>query len=159
MRRSLLLILVAALLGAGLLAGCGGDGGDDGASKTEEFDEAFKPINSEFLDAGQETQTAIQTADGKTNQALATQFAALSQRVASLRGRLVALDAPEEYAADVDRLAKSMQVIVDDLRKISEAATAGEAQTAKEQVQALLRHSVEVRTARRALARKTGAQQ
>jgi hypothetical protein len=155
-------MLLVALLSLGLLAGCGDDddgGGDNGAATTEEFDKAYEPINDEFVDLGEDVQQTIQTAEGQTNQALATKFDALAKQVFELRARLVALEAPEEYKADVDRLAASMQVVGGDLSEISRAAEKGQAAEAKTQVQELVRHSVETRTARRALARKTGAQE
>ena len=162
MRRPAVLMLLVALLSLGLLAGCGDDddgGGDNGAATTEEFDKAYEPINDEFVDLGEDVQQTIQTAEGQTNQALATKFDALAKQVFELRARLVALEAPEEYKADVDRLAASMQVVGGDLSEISRAAEKGQAAEAKTQVQELVRHSVETRTARRALARKTGAQE
>ena len=152
------LLLVTALLALGLLAGCGGDG-DDGPSTKEKFDEAYAPINDEFVDLGEEVQRTIQTAEGQTNQALATKFDELADKLLALRTRLTELEAPEEYKADADRLAASMQVVGGDLSEISQAAEKGEAEEAKTQVQELIRHSVETRTARRALARKTGAKE
>jgi hypothetical protein len=158
--RSLALLLVTALLGVGLLAGCGGDdGGDNGGATTEEFDEAYEPINDEFVDLGEEVQQTIQTAEGQTDEALATKFDELAKKVFALRARLVGLDAPEDYKADVDRLAASMQVVGGDLSEVSRAAEDHDAAEAKSQVQELVRHSVETRTARRALARKTGAKE
>jgi hypothetical protein len=162
--RRTLILLVSALLALGLLAGCGGDdddGGDggDSGSQAEKFDEAYKPINDEFVALGEEVQQTIQTAEGQSNDALATKFDELAKKVFELRARLVGLDAPEDYQPDVDRLAASMQVVGGDLSDISRAAENGQAQKAKEQVQELVRHSVETRTARRALARRTGAKE
>jgi len=158
MRAPLLLTLLAAALGLGLLAGCGGDD-DGGSSVKEDFDEAYAPINDEFLKLGEQTQKTIQTAEGQTDAALATKFDDLAKQVFALRARLVGLEAPEEYEADVDRLAASMQVVGGDLSEISRAAERGQATEARDQVRELIRHSVETRTARRALARKTGAKQ
>jgi uncharacterized protein YjbJ (UPF0337 family) len=160
-RRSALLAVVIALLGVGLLAGCGDDdgGGDDGGASTEEFDKAYAPINDEFVRVGGEVQQTIQTAEGRTNQALATKFDELAKQVFALRARLLGLEAPDEYKSDADRLAASMQVVAGDLSEISRAAEDGQAEEAKSQVQELVRHSVETRTARRALARKTGAKE
>jgi hypothetical protein len=154
-------MLLIALLAIGLLAGCGDDdgGGDDGAATTEEFDKAYAPINDEFVELGEEVQQTIQTAEGQSNEALATKFDELAKQVFALRARLTGLETPEEYKADADRLAASMQVVGGDLSEISRAAEKGQADEAKTQVQELIRHSVETRTARRALARKTGAKE
>ena len=159
MIRPLLLALISALLVTGLLAGCGGDDKPSQEDVKKEYDEAYKPINDDFVKLGEEVQQTIQTAEGQTNQALATKFDELAKEVFGLRARLVGLEAPDEYKTDVDRLAASMQVVGGDLSEISRAAEKGEAAEAKTQVQELVRHSVETRTARRALARKTGAQE
>ena len=155
MKRSLLLVLTAALLGLGLLAGCGGD---DGPSQKDKFDTDFNKVNTDFVKLGEDVQQAIQTAEGKSDKELATKFKSLSDQVLAIKARLTGLDAPGEYSKDVDRLAASMQVVAVDLGEISEAAENGQAAEAKAQVQELVRHSVETRTARRALARKTGAE-
>jgi hypothetical protein len=162
-KRSILLALAAALLALGLLAGCGdddgdgGNGGSDPAAQKEEFDKAYKPINDEVVSIGEDVAQTIQTAKGQSDQALATKFGELSSRVLEQKDRMTDLETPPEYKADVDRLAASLDVVAGDLREISEAAENHEAAEAKTQVQELVRHSVETRTARRALARKTGA--
>jgi hypothetical protein len=162
-RRPLVLALATALLTLGLLAGCGGDddggngGGDDVAEVKERFDTAYRPINDEFLALGRETGEAITTARRKSNASLATRFESLSTRVTALRGRLDALEPPPEYESDAERVSNAMAVVAGDLNEIAQAAQAGDASEARAQVQELARHSVEVRTARRALARKTGA--
>ncbi|HEX8741676.1 MAG TPA: hypothetical protein VF712_00945 [Thermoleophilaceae bacterium] len=159
MPRALLLALVSALLALGLLAGCGDDGGkgDDKAELKEAFDRDYPPINDEFVALGNETGETIKTAKGKSNAELATKFESLATRVDGLKRRLDALEPPPEYEADTKRLSAVMGVVSGDLKEISQAATAGDAAEARTQVQELARHSVEVRTARRALARKTGA--
>ena len=161
MKRPILLMLLALLLGAGLLAGCGGDddGGGDTASQKEQFDEGYKPINDEFVAVGNDVGQAVQTAKGKSNQELATTFGSLATRVLALKDRLTDLDPPDEYKADADRLARSMDVVAADLSAISDAAERGDADDARTRTQGLFRHSVETRTARRTLARKTGAQE
>ena len=162
MHRPLLVTLVAALLALGLLAGCGGDdddggGGDEAAEVKKEFEEGYRPINDEFLAIGGEVAETIQAAKGKTNAELTRAFGDLAADVRDLRARLDALRPPPEYEADTARVSKAMEVVGEDLREISVAAATGNASEARTQVQQLIRHSVEVRTARRALARKTGA--
>ena len=160
--RTILLALVTALLAVGLLAGCGDDddgggGGDDPAELKERFDAAYPTINDAFVALGKETGEVIRTAKGKSNAELATTFQTLGTKVAALRGRLDALEPPPEYESDTERLSNVMGVIGEDLRAISQAAQVGDPNEARTQVQELVRHSQEVRTARRALARKTGA--
>ena len=159
--RRLLIVLAAALLAVGLLSGCGGDddgGGEKSAAELkEEFDKAYAPINDEFVKVGEDVGETIRTARGKTNNQLTVAFRDLADRTDDLRGRLEALEPPPEYEADTERLSESMNVVSGDLKSISAAAAADNGDEARTQVQELVRHSVEVRTARRALARKTGA--
>ena len=155
--RPLLLALVSALLAVGLLAGCGGDDGDKGAEAKEQFDKGYAPINDDFVALGNEVGETINTAKGKSNSELATKFEAHARGVDDLKGRLDELEPPSEYEADAKRLSDAMAIVAGDLKELSQLATAGDADGARAKVQELTRHSVEVRTARRALARKTGA--
>jgi len=158
-RRPTLIALIAALLAVGLLAGCGGDdnGGDDAAELKEEFAEDYRPINDEFLALGERTGRAVSTAEDKSNSEITREFGAIADEVRDLRQRLDALEAPPELEADRKRLSAAMALVGDDVRQISVAAATGDADKARTEAQQLVRHSVEVRTARRALARKTGA--
>lgn len=164
MRRPVLLALLTALLAVGLLAGCGGgdDGGgsgagDDAAELKERFDTGYRPINDQFLALGRETGEAINTAKGKSNAALATKFKSLSSRLAALKARLDTLEPPAEYAVDAKRVSDAMALVGGDLDQLARAADAGDAAEARTQAEELVRHSEAVGTARRALARKTGA--
>ena len=163
MRRPLLFTLVAALLALGLLAGCGdddnggGNGGDDAAEVKEKFATAYRPINDEFVALGAEVGEAVQSARGKSNSELTRTFGDFADRVRQLRTRLDALEPPPELEADTKRLSEAMALVGDDVRQISVAAATGDAEKARTEAQQLVRHSVEVRTARRTLARKTGA--
>lgn len=155
-------MLTVALLALGLLAGCGGDddgggnGGDDAAAQKEEFAKDYRPINDEFVATGEEVAKTIQGAEDKSNAELAVAFRALAARVDGLKERLDALETPEDLQADRQRLSASMEVVARDLEEISDAARLGQGQEARSQVQELVRHSVETRTARRGLARKAG---
>jgi outer membrane murein-binding lipoprotein Lpp len=160
MRRSLLLMLVAALLGAGLLAGCGGDddgGGDSQAEVKEKFDEDYRELNDDLLDLGEEVGQAVNGARGKSDAALATQFTGLGERTQEIKRRLDELEPPEDLEALRQRLSNAVEVVGSDLTSIGQAAENNDARGARQQAQELVRHSVEVRTARRELARKTGA--
>jgi hypothetical protein len=161
-RRRWLIALLSALLAVGLLAGCGGDddgGGkdDEAAEVKEEFSKGYRPINDEFLALGARVGRAVQTAKGKSNSELTTEFGEIADEVRELRTRLDALEAPPELEAGQKRLSAAMALVGDDTRQISVAAATGDAEKARTEAQQLVRHSVEVRTARRALARETGA--
>ena len=174
MKRSLLIALVAALLALGLVAGCGGDdddggdGGDTTAQTTttteaetggskEEFDKAYGPINDELLKVGQDVAKAIQGARGKSDKELAGEFSELNHRTEQVRTKLDELDAPPEYEKLQKALSAAIGVVAGDLLGISDAAASHEAAAARTEAQELVRHSVAVRTARRELARQTGA--
>jgi hypothetical protein len=158
-RRPLLTTLVLALLACGLVTGCGGGDGKSSnkADVKQRFDTAYRPINDGFLVLGNEVGQTIQTAKGKSDSALATTFSSQASRLGALKARLDALEPPPEDEADAKKLSDAMGVVEDDLRGISDSATAHDAAAARSGVQALARHSVAVRTARRELARKTGA--
>jgi hypothetical protein len=147
-------MLIAALLGVGLVAGCGGD---DGPSAKEQFEKDYGEVNDDLLSLSEEVGTAVNTARGKSDAQLATQFASLGERTQEVRGDLDELDPPEEYQDLTERLSKAIDVVATDLTEIGEAADANDATAARAQAVELGRHSVEVRTARRELARRTGA--
>jgi hypothetical protein len=157
MRRTTLLMLLVALLATGLVAGCGGDDKSKEEEAKEKYEEAYSPINDDIIELGNEVGQAVNTARGKTDEALATQFASLGDRTRELNEKLEELEAPEEYSDLDDRLVKALDVVATDLTEIGEAAEASDPGEARKQAAELARHSVEVRTSRRELARKTGA--
>jgi hypothetical protein len=99
----------------------------------------------------------VTTAEGKSDDALATQFTDLGERTQEIKRKLDGLEPPEEYEALARRLSNAVQVVGSDLSEIGQAAEGNDASGARTQAQELVRHSVEVRTARRELARRTGA--
>ena len=162
MRRPLLLSLLAALFAVALLAGCGGgddggDGGSDQAELKETFDRDYREINDDLLALGDEVGQAVSTAEGKSNPQLATQFTGLGERTQEIKRRLDALEPPDEYEAQARRLSNAVAVVGSDLSEIGQAAEGNDPAAARKQATELVRHSVEVRTARRELARRTGA--
>ena len=164
MRRPLQLLLISALLGAGLLAGCGGDDEpkqDDGPPQAvlkKEYDRAYRPVNDDILALGEEVGETVSGAADRSEYELYETFNALANRTSDVRGRLDALRPPDEYE-DLDRrLSVALQAVGSDLRQIAQAADTGDAKNARKQSIALARHSPAVDRARRALARQTGAQ-
>lgn len=151
-------MLLAALLGAGLLAGCGGDDeGDKQEEVKKTFEEDYKPLNDELLELGDEVGQAVNTAEGKSDAALATQFTQLGEDTQEVKRKLDELEPPEQLEALHHRLSNAVDVVATDLTEIGQAAENHDADGARKQATELVRHSVEVRTARRELARKTGA--
>lgn len=157
MRRSLILSLLAALFAVALLAGCGGDDGGGQAEVKETFEKDYSEINDEIVALGEEVGQAVNTAEGKSDAVLATQFSGLGSKTEELKTKVDELEPPEEYEEATKRLSDAVGVVARDLTEIGEAAEDNDADTARKQATELARHSVEVRTARRDLARKTGA--
>jgi hypothetical protein len=149
--RSLVLVLVAVFL----VAGCGGD--DKGSNTKDKFTAAYKPLNDQLVALGGDVGTAVQSAKGKSDATLATQFALLEKRLNDLKSRLDALEPPDEFKADAQKLSAAMAVAAADLKAISDAAGAHDPTAARDSARRLVVDSVPLRDARRALARKTGA--
>jgi hypothetical protein len=150
-------MLLVALLATGLVAGCGGDDSSKEDEVKEKFEEAYKPLNDDIIELGNEVGQAVNSARGKSDEALATQFASLGERTQELKGEVEELEAPEEYEDGQERLVKALDTVGTDLTEIGEAAEASDPSEARKQAAELARHSVEVRTSRRELARETGA--
>lgn len=192
MPRVLLLALVAALLGAGLLAGCGGDDDNGGGSDTQteskqrdttqtdstdqgadtetepeqgedspsgsegQFNEQFEKVNNDLRALGDRVGQTLNTAKGKSNDELAKQFTALGEGTEEIKRRLDELEPPEDLVPLRDRLSKAVEVVAADLGSMGTTADDNDANGFRKAANDLVRHSVDVRNARRALARKTG---
>ena len=95
-------MLIAALLGAGLLAGCGGDDeGDKQEEVKKTFEEDYKPLNDDLIALGDEVGRAVNTAEGKSDAALATQFTRLGEETQEIKRKLDELEPPEELPGGV----------------------------------------------------------
>ena len=149
MRRfSLLLVACLALLAAG----CGEDA-------KEKFTKDYKPVNQKIIDLGEDVGQAVQGAEGKSDAALEKQFGELAQRTGRLQQDVDALEAPEDLKADQDKLTEAMGDAQNALDGIEKAAGDNDANAARESAQDLVQSSEELRDARRALAKATGAKQ
>ena len=145
-------LLIVPLLVAALLAGCGG-----GSDEKDKFAERFKPVNDQLLALGGRVGQALQNASRTSDQMLAGEFSGYAQQMRDIGRRIDALRPPSDLRAKVGRLATATAKLEADLRAIAHAATVHDVVAARNGAQALVRDSGPERTARRALARETGA--
>jgi hypothetical protein len=150
MRRRLQPIFVL-LVATALLAGCGG------ADKTKDFNKGFKGVNDQLLALGNEVGQGISSAKGTPDATLASEFTGFAARLRAIKGRLDKLDPPDKLKKRTDDLSRSIDRVVTDLQGIGTAAKEHKPAAARTAAQALVRDSVPLRAARRALARETGA--
>jgi hypothetical protein len=149
-----LLIACGTVLAALALAACGGD---DGPSKSEEFAEDYKPLNAKLLATGKKLNSALQSANEKTNAQLATQFNTLSRDTGDIGEQIAELDPPEESKDDVEDLTESIATVSATLEKISDAAGANDPKAANTETKRLLTQSLVLNTAQNKVAAATGA--
>ena len=148
MRRALLLAL---LLIATAAIGCG-------ESKEEKFDKEFRSLNGKIVSLGEDVGRATQGASSKSNVQIEREFGGLARRTGALQQDVDELEPPndqlEQQQAD---LVEAMGDAQDAIEGIEKAADENDAQGARSSAVELGEASVELRTARRKLARETGA--
>jgi outer membrane murein-binding lipoprotein Lpp len=147
----LLQSVVAVLLVAGLVAGCGG------TDKKKQFSKEFKPVSSQLVALGTSVGQSLQNASRSTDQALASEFLGFVRRLQAIKVRVDKLDPPSDLKPQVRALSAALSRLTVDLGGIAAAASAHNRQAARAAVAALVRDSPAAGDARRALARKTGA--
>ena len=141
----------AALLVAGVIAGgCGED-------EEKTFREGFKPLNSELLALGTEVGASINSAGGSSNTQIAQAFGKHRRELAALVRKAEELEPPGELDPAHDDLTKAMDDAEDALGGIERAAEKGDADQARTATIRLVSSSAMLRTARRKLAKATGA--
>src|SRR3954452_16511887 len=145
-------LIIPAMLTVALLAGCGG-----GSDSSDQFNKDFKAVNDQLLDLGTTVGRALQAAPQTTDDMLAGEFAGFATQLDTIKGRVDALKPPSDQKAEVDALSAAVAALSKDLKDISSAAKVHDTTKAREATQALLRDSRALRTARRALAKETGA--
>jgi hypothetical protein len=145
-------LLILPLLLAALLAGCGG-GSDD----NDKFAKSYEPVNDQLLALGSRVGQALQNAKSTSDPMLAGEFSGFATQMRAIGRRIDALHPPSDLRAKVDSLATATAKLEADLRAIAHAATVHDVVAARESAQALVRDSAPERTARRALAKETGA--
>jgi hypothetical protein len=150
MRRRLQPVFVL-LVAAALVAGCGG------ADKTKDFEKGFKGVNDQLLALGTEVGQGLTSAKGTPDATLASEFTGFAARLRAIETRLAKLDPPDKLKKQTDTLSAAIDRLVKDLQDIGTAAKEHTPAAARAAAQALVRDSVPLRAARRAIARETGA--
>ena len=143
---------MALVLAVVVAAGCGGDGG----SSSEDFKPEFNKINDQMLQLGEDVGNGVQNAEGKQDTELADEFEGYAKRMDELKSRFDDLEPPEDLKTQADRFSTAVGKLSKDLHDIADAAKNHDANRARDAPIALVRDSEEGRSARRALAEKTG---
>jgi len=143
--------LVAAVATAALIAGCGGDGGDDAKQDTAKFESGAKAATTETSDIGTDIGAAIQAAPKETDAALAATFTGLASRARAVVADLNALDPPAASREKVNALVGALGTGAQDLDAIATAARAHDASSARAATVTLGRDSPAITAAKDAL--------
>jgi hypothetical protein len=139
--------ILPALLTCALLAGCGGGGDDD------RFSSDFKPVNDELL----QLRTSIAQAPSGSDAMLAGAFSGFAGQYRAIDKRIDALKPPKDLEPRVRVLSAAVAELIVDLERVSRSAGAGDAAASRAGTQALVGDLKAAESARRALAKETGA--
>jgi hypothetical protein len=135
-----MVILSAAALAA---AGCGGSG----APSSSDFKSGFRADRAQFRRLGVDLEKTIAGARTKTNAQLAAELSTLSIRAGAQAAQLSKLNPPARYEPYVSKLAAGFRAMAADLMRISDAATRGDAQTARAATRSLIADAQTVKAA------------
>jgi soluble cytochrome b562 len=150
-------VVLTVLIAVIALAGCGSSGGSGSKNTTSDFNAAYAPISAQIKALGPQIGTAITTARGKSNAALATEFGTLSTDFDAVKSKLAGLTPPSADKADFDALNSAMGNVSTDLHGIASAAQTGNVAAAKAATQKFVVDAAPLKAARAALNQKTGA--
>jgi prefoldin subunit 5 len=128
------------------LGACGGDGESD-------YKDEFEPISKDIVALGEDVGKAVQEASGTTDERLADQFGNFAQELGDLQQKLDELEPPEDLADEQDALTSAMGEVQGALEGIASAAEQGDVDAARQSTEDLIQGSVDLRDARRKLAR------
>ncbi|WP_157260923.1 DUF4344 domain-containing metallopeptidase [Patulibacter minatonensis] len=148
-------LLASALLATAALTGCGGgDDGPDRASATTTttapapdgggaaaFRLAVAEGKTTIGSIGTDVETAIRSADQRSNAELAQQFSALADRTRAALETLRALRAPTDASDELAALRTAVETGATDLQDIATAADRGDVEAATAATKALIAHS------------------
>jgi len=122
------LLLCAALATSG--AGCGGSGSN--------FKADYQKERPALTRLGTDVLSALQSASGKSNSQIESEFASLSQRSSATLSRLNKLKPDSKSSASFSSLQSSMSKVQQDLGGIAASARASDAKAAKSETQTLV---------------------
>jgi hypothetical protein len=143
-------VVLAALALAGAAPGCGGD-------EKDSYVDDYNPLNDRLLTLGESIGRAPLQAGPDSNSRLASRFRSYASQLDDVNRDIAALDTPADLRDESKALTSRIEVVVRDLRKISDAARRGDQQAAAAATLALTDHANEVNAAQNKLARATGA--
>ena len=139
--------ILPALLTCALLAGCGG------SDEKERFGDDFSPVNDQLL----VLRTSIAQAPQGSDAMLAGAFGGFATQYRAVDRRIDALEPPKDLEPRVRVLSAAVAELIVDLERVSRSAGAGDAAASRAGTQALVADLKAAETARRALAKETGA--
>jgi hypothetical protein len=145
LRLSLLLAVLA--LGA---VGCG-------ESQEEKFKQDFRPINDRILELFDNVATTLQGVGSLSNSQIERQFGGFARRLGALREEVDDLTPPDDLERARANLVDAMRGAETPLSGIERAADKKNPRAAGRATRRLIFSLVELRRARRTLARETGA--
>jgi len=126
------------------------------ASAAGSYDSDFRSVNTRLVKLGTDVNAALQSAEGKSGEAINAEFGALAGRTRGVRRRLVRLDPPARLAKLHRRLARSLKKVAADLSTIARAGRRRDVELGRLGASRLTRHSRTLRKTRRALVKRTG---
>jgi hypothetical protein len=121
-----------------------------GKSTEDKYKDGFPPINRSLVALGDDVGEGLRNADDAR---LADQFAGYARRLAGLRERLDALEAPDPVAKDHEALLAAMATVRGALADVAEAARRGDAVAAGDAATRLVRGAARLDAVRAELAR------
>jgi outer membrane murein-binding lipoprotein Lpp len=145
----LLRAAAALVLSGALIAGCGG------SDKKDAFSRDFKPVNDQLVAVASSVGQAV--ASPVPDAVMAGEFQGFATQLQDVKRRIDSLHPPGDLSAQTAALSAAVGRLTADLRAISLAAKNHNPAATRAATQALVSHSQAAGNARRALARKTGA--
>jgi hypothetical protein len=137
-----------------LLSSCGSSG-----PSLSTYKQDFQNQKTKFTQLGRDLATTIQSANGKSNSQLASEFAGLATRGNQTASNLRNLKPPSKYKSQNSQLAADFNTVAADLSSISTAASSNNGPSARAGTQKLLQDAANLRAVDRSLTASLGLPQ
>jgi hypothetical protein len=131
------------------VAGCG-------SSSSSNFKKDYTKTDTQLRQLGVDLASALRTAKGSTDVALATKFDSFATRSRKIADDLGKLKPPDKVKSDVTQLRGALTTIAGDMTAIAKTARAHDAKAARTATQTLVRDAAPVRAASTAIRNKEG---
>jgi hypothetical protein len=145
------------LVGLAALALAGSAATGCGQSEEDKYVEDYKPLNDRLLRVGVAIGAAPLEAGEQTNDQPAQRFSKYAADLDAVKKDIADLDTPSDLEDESLALTSSLEVVVEDLKKVASAAESGDKAAAAAATRALARDAARVNFAQNKLARATGA--